>query len=136
MHSLNDERDNVVQRAVSHILGQLLLLDAILVQRGHKICQRTGHAELQVQAASGKDKRILQGKQSEVLVSSHPELGNHQSPIQTHLMRDGYEPKQPGGLRRSPLPAGAIRQRNHDRLQLLAANLEVVEGVKSWISLI
>lgn len=54
-NSLNDERDNVIQRTVRHIFGQLLLLDAILVQRGHKIGQRSRHAELQVKTATGKD---------------------------------------------------------------------------------
>jgi len=78
VHSLNDERDNVVQCAVSHILGQLLLLNAILVQRGHKICQRTRHAKLQVQAASGEDKRIL--KVSKALESNQAR-GNNQSPM-------------------------------------------------------
>jgi len=39
-------------------------------------------------------------------------------------MRDGYEAKQAGGLRGSPLATGAIRQWHHYCLQLLAANLE------------
>lgn len=39
--SLNDECDNVIQRAVRHVFGQLLLLDAILMQRGHEVGQRT-----------------------------------------------------------------------------------------------
>lgn len=70
LYSLNDERDNVVQCAVSHILGQLLLLDAVLVERGHKISEGARHAELEVQAASGEDKRILEA--STPLESNHP----------------------------------------------------------------
>lgn len=54
-NSLNDERDNVVQRAVRHILRQLLLLDAVLVQRRHKVGEGAGHAELQIQTATGED---------------------------------------------------------------------------------
>lgn len=54
-NSLNDERDNVVQRAVRHILRQLLLLNAVLVQRRHEVGERAGHAELQIQTATGED---------------------------------------------------------------------------------
>ena len=37
------ERHEVVVDAMRDVLAQLLLLDAVLVQRGHEVCQRSVH---------------------------------------------------------------------------------------------
>lgn len=45
-------------------------------------------------------------------------------------MSDGLQPKQPRGLDGSPLPRGAVRQRNHHRLQVLAHDLELAHALE------
>ena len=39
------ERDEVVADAMRDVLAQLLLLDAVLVQRRHEVRQRSGHSK-------------------------------------------------------------------------------------------
>jgi hypothetical protein len=45
-------------------------------------------------------------------------------------MGQGDEAKKAGGLGRSPLPGGAVRQRHHHRLQVRADDLELADGLE------
>ena len=56
------QRDNVAGHLLTHVLGQLLLLQPVLVQRGHEVRERAGHLELDLQALTREDKRILHTK--------------------------------------------------------------------------
>lgn len=98
------ERDQVSAHVVRRVLGQPLLLRAVLVQGRHKVRQWAGHAELDLQLPSGEDEGVLVG--------------------------DGHQAEQPGGLHRSPFTAGAVRQGHHDRLKILADDLELADALE------
>jgi hypothetical protein len=49
---------------------------------------------------------------------------------ESFLVSYGNEPEQPGGLDRAPLSARAIRQRHHDRLQVVANDLELAHALE------
>ena len=98
------EGDDVVRHAVAHVLVQPLLLGAVLVQRGHEVRERPRHAELDLQVARGEDQGVLVG--------------------------DGLQAEEPGGLGRAPLAAGAVRQGHHDRLEVLAHDLELADALE------
>lgn len=89
--------DRVIDYILGNVLGQLLLLDAVLVQCRHKVRQRPGHPELDLQRSSGKDQWLL--------------------------MRDRYEAEETRRLRGTPFATGTVGQRHHNRLQFLAADL-------------
>ena len=95
---------NVAHRLLAHKLGQLLLLQPVLVQRGHEVGEGAGHLELDLEALAGKDERVLVGER--------------------------YEAEEAGGLGRSPLPGGAVRQRHHHRLQVRADDLELADRLE------
>ena len=46
------------------------------------------------------------------------------------FVSDRDEPEEPGGLDGAPFSAGAVRQRHHDRLQILAHDLELANALK------
>ena len=48
----------------------------------------------------------------------------------TLLVCEGDEPEQAGGLGGAPLARGAVRQRHHDGLQVLAHDLELAHGLE------
>ena len=48
----------------------------------------------------------------------------------TLLVCEGYEPEQAGGLGGAPLARGAVRQRHHDGLEVLAHDLELAHGLE------
>lgn len=54
------EGDRVVGDAVRHELREALLLDAVLVQRGHEVRQLSGHPELDLELAAGEHQRVLE----------------------------------------------------------------------------
>ena len=45
-------------------------------------------------------------------------------------MSDRDEPEEPGGLDGAPFSAGAVRQRHHDRLEVLAHDLELAHALE------
>ena len=98
------QRHNVTRDFVTHVLGQLLLVHSVFVQSRHKVRERSRHLELNLQSLRGEDKSILMGQRDQT--------------------------KQSRGLGRSPLPRGAVRERHHHRLQILADNLEFTHGLE------
>lgn len=98
------ERDQIPDDGLCRVLGQPLLLHPVLVQGRHEVRQRSGHPEL--------DLELPRGEYQGVLVS------------------DGHQPEQPGGFHGAPLAAGAVRQRDHHRPQVLADDLELADGLE------
>jgi hypothetical protein len=49
---------------------------------------------------------------------------------ESFLVSNGNEAEQPGGLDRAPLSACTIRQRHHDRLQVVANDLELAHALE------
>ena len=98
------EGDQIVADVVRRVLGQLLLFGAVLVQRGHEVGQRARHAELDLEFAAGEDERVL--------------------------VRDRHQTEEARRLHRAPLAAGAVRQRHHHRLQVLAHDLELADALE------
>jgi len=55
----DQKSDEIVHDRVRYVLGQPFLLHAVLVQRGHEICQRLRHSELDFQLPAGEHQWIL-----------------------------------------------------------------------------
>ena len=98
------QRHNVPAHPLTHVLGQLFLLQPVLVEGGHKVCERPRHLELDLQRLRGKDERVLVG--------------------------EGNEAEKPGGFGRAPLAGRAVGQRHHHRLQVGAHNLELAHRLE------
>ena len=98
------QRHDVTRDLVRHVLGQLLLVHPVLVQRGHEVRQRPRHLELDLDGLRSKDEGVLMGQWNEA--------------------------KQPRGLGWSPFSGGTIRQGNHHSLQILADNFEFTNRFK------
>lgn len=98
------ERHDVVGDPVAHVLAEALFLGAVLVQRGHEVGERPRHVELQLEVAAGEHQRVL--------------------------VRDGLEAEEARGLGGAPLARGAVRQRHHHRLQVLAHDLELAHALE------
>ena len=104
LRELNRQRHNVSAHFLTHVLGQLLLLQSVLVERGHEVCERPGHLELDLEGLPGEDEGVL--------------------------VREGNEAEEAGRLGRSPLPGRAVRQRHHHRLQVRAHDLELTDRLE------
>ncbi len=92
------EGDDVVGDGVGHVLGKLPLLGPVLVQSGHEVGQRAGHSELDLKVAGGENQGVRVG--------------------------DWDEAKEAGGLGGAPLAGRAVGEGYHDRLEVLADDLE------------
>ena len=91
-------------KTVADILAQPFLLQPILVEGGHKVCQGSSHPEGNVQLASGEDQSLGMG--------------------------DGHQAEEPSGLGRAPLARGTVGKGHHDSLQVLAQDLELTHALE------
>ena len=98
------QRHDIAGDLVTHVFGQLLFVHPVFMQGRHEVRERSRHLELNLQGLRGEDKCVLVGERDQT--------------------------KQPSGLGGPPLPGGAVRQRNHHRLQILAHDLEFTHGLE------
>lgn len=99
------QNDLITLDPLTHIFTQFLLFSSIFVESGHKISEWPGHLENDVNVAPvGKNQCVL--------------------------VRNWVQAEQPRGLGWTPFAAGAIGQRNHDRLQIFADDLELAHTFK------
>ena len=98
------QRDDVPADLLRDVLAQLLLLHPVLVEGGHEVRQGPGHAEGDVELLAGEDEGVRVGL--------------------------GHEAEEPVGLGRAPLPGGAVGERDHDGVEVLAADLELADRLE------
>lgn len=98
------QRHDLVADPVGHVFTQLLLLHPVLVQRGHEVREGPCHFESNVQLLAGEDEGVLVGH--------------------------GAETEEAVGFGGAPLAAGAVGQRDHHCVEVLAHDFEFADALE------